>query len=411
MTYFKNEQRLENLKKRDVDRKRRSFLSMVGKTGFSGAMLKASPLLLGTLASRQALAADENKFVIFMYLPNGAPNAYWLPNSESNMGLCTEPYADVAQYTKFSEVNMGQGGHGTTFRSMGSYEYSTQHTLDYHLAQNFPLSPHSVVRAGVQATGAEYFTREAGQQATHYDGPDKTFAALFNGTPTAAVGDTSYESVFEMTKKSLNTIKSKVGSDELQRLESHLASIEQIERRITIANNTPQDVSAACTSPEVFAGRGHIVDEGKATAEIVVAALSCGLTNVATIQLSNDQAGWFDGGRLDNISDTLNHHNTNHSGNEQDTATMVGLLSEVPAYLIKRLTQVNGPDGQPLINNTLFVQVSDMGDGNHGLSQAPFLMASGLPGFGGYSATTGGSHKSFMQSIPGILDLDGTVES
>jgi len=38
-------------------------------------------------------------------------------------------------------------------------------------------------------------------------------------------------------------------------------------------------------------------------------------------------------------------------------------------------------------------------------------MASNLPGFGGYAATTGGTHKAFMESIPGILNLSGTVEA
>ena len=143
------------------------------------------------------------------------------------------------------------------------------------------------------------------------------------------------------------------------------------------------DTSAECKTPAVFSypasTKPHIVDEGKAVSDIIIAALKCGLTNVATIQLSTDQAGWFPQGRIvggQNIQDSLNHHNFSHSGNDLNTAKVVGLLGQVPAYFIEQLMKTKGPDGQALINTTVFVQVTDMGDGNHGLAGAPFLAAS-----------------------------------
>ena len=68
-----------------------------------------------------------------------------------------------------------------------------------------------------------------------------------------------------------------------------------------------------------------------------------------------------------NIQDSLNHHNFSHSGNDLNTAKVVGLLGQVPAYFIEQLMKPKGPDGQALINTTVFVRVTDMGDGNHGL--------------------------------------------
>ena len=413
MFYVKDNNKLASLKKRSINTERRRFLETLSKASVSTALLKMSPILAGAFSSQYALAqGGPNKRCAFMYLPNGAPNGMWLPGSQTNMNLSTAAYADVADVTQFREVNMGQGGHGTTFRSMGSYEYQAQNTIDYYVAENFPLANFKLVRAGVQAAGQEYFTREAGQQAAHIDGPERTFQALFNGSPAPISGDNTYQDVFAMTQKALNSVRSKLGVEERQRLESHLASVEEIERRVANAATAPQDQGEACTSPEVFDGaNGNIIDEGKMSCDIVVAAMACGLTNVATIQLSNDQAEWFHGGRVDGIQDTLSHHNVSHSGNEMNTGLMVRLLSEVPAYFIGRLKEVTGPDGAPLIDSTLFVQVSDMGDGNHGLSSAPFLMASNLPGFGGFAATGGGNHKSFMEQVPNVLNLPATLES
>ncbi len=405
MKYIKNQRERHN------NRERRRFLDMVARAGVSTAMLKAVPLLAGVFASRYATAqAAANKRVVFMYLPNGAPPGLWRPSSATQMNLCTEPYLPVASVCEFHSVNMGQGGHGSTFKSMGTYEYSSKDTLDAHLSRNFPTAPYRVVRAGVQAAGYEFFTKEAGQQAAHIEGSAKLYQNLFSGTPPTNSTDDSYKRVFAMSRGALSSLQRKLGVDEYQRFDSHLDSLAAIERRIENAN-TPQDVGEECKTPATFTGDPkHIVDDGKTVSDIVIAALKCGLTNVATIQLSNDQAGWFAGGRLPGLNDNLNHHNFSHSGNDNNTGKMVALLSQVPAYFIQQLVNTEGPDGQPLINTTLFVQVTDMGDGNHGLANAPFLLASRMSGFSGFKAASG-SHKSFMGSISDRIGLAGTLEA
>ena len=171
---------VKNLSQRSTNLERRKFLDMIGRAGVSTALLKASPFAAGIFASRHAMAADINKRVIFMYLPNGAPTGKWMPSSAGNMNLSTRPFAQetvskgahmgktAADFCGFHEVNMGQGGHGNTHKSMGTYSDKAANTLDGVLAnENFATSIYKTIRAGVQVGGGPSFCKEAGQQATH----------------------------------------------------------------------------------------------------------------------------------------------------------------------------------------------------------------------------------------------------
>lgn len=416
---------IKNCSERSANLERRRFLDMIGRTGVSTALLKASPFAAGVFASRFAQAAGNDKHAIFMYLPNGAPNGLWMPKSATEMNISTRAFAEervskgshqgklASEFCEFREVNMGSGGHGNTHKSMGTYSDNSD-TLDTVLAEeNFPTSIYKVLRAGVQVGGGPSFCKEAGQQATHPKlSATEFYKTIFTGTPPTANQDDSYKRVMEINRKALDAIQKKLGVDEYERFDTHLASLNEIERALD-AQNQPQDVSDECKTPTIAdSASGHIVDDGKAISDIVVAALKCGLTNVATIMVSDDQAGWLAGDRgpAFGLRDSgLNHHNYSHSGNDTNTANMVSLITEIPAYLVRRLAEENGPDGTSLIDSTVFVQVTDMGDGDHGLADAPFIAASNMSGFG-YS-TGGGNHQTFMGDLPSRMGLAGSLRT
>lgn len=406
---------IQNRKERAHNKERRRFLDMISRAGVSTALLKASPLAMGAFASRFATAqAATNKRVVFMYLPNGAPDGLWMPSSATEMNVATRPYKNVGKYIEFNELNMRQSGHGTTHNSMGCFgSANTNDSLDSTLAsENFPTAPYKIIRAGVENAGGPSFCREAGQSATHINGPAALYEAIFSGAPPMNNNDDSYTRAMQMNRNALQSLKKKLGVEEYERFKTHMESIDEIERSIAAAN-MPMDSSEECKSPAVSStASGHFVDSGKASSDIVIAALKCGLTNVATIMLSDDQAGWKAGERgdpfgLDNYG--LNHHNYSHSGNDTNTANMVGIMSEIPAYFIEQLADPAnaGPDGEPLINSTVFVQVTDMGDGNHGPNNAPFLAASNMSGFG--FKTGGGDHQEWLGGLPARMGLAGDI--
>jgi hypothetical protein len=61
-----------------------------------------------------------------------------------------------------------------------------------------------------------------------------------------------------------------------------------------------------------------------------------------------------------------------------------------------------GPDGQKLIDSTVFVQVTCMGNGmTHNPDNAPFLVATRMPGFkSGFSASSTGNTEDLNGAIP-----------
>ncbi len=415
---------VKNISERSANKDRRRFLDMITRAGVSTALLRSSPFLGGIFASRYAMAQDNSKRAVFLYLPNGSPNGLWMPSSARNMNLCTRAYGEemvskgphagkyAADFCGFREVNMGNGGHGNTHNSMAAYAGNNNDTLDSTIAsENFSTSIYKIIRAGVQVGGGPSFCKEAGQQATHPKrSPQDLYKSIFTGTPPTANVDETYKQVMQMNRYALSNLQRKLGVDEYERFDTHLESLAEIERTLD-AKNQPQDVGEECVSPSMYTPQStQIAEDGKAVADIIVAAMKCGLTNVATVMVSDDQAGWLAGDRGAEFGLTnagLNHHNYSHSGNDTNTANMVSIITEIPAYLVRRLAEETGPDGAPLIDTTVMVQVTDMGDPNHGLAGAPFIAASNMSGFG-YS-TGGGSHANFMGDLPSRMGLRGDL--
>ena len=421
---------VKNAKQRGVNRERRRFLDMLGKTGVSSALLRSSPLVMSAFSTRYAQAATgTGKRVVFMYLPDGSPPGHWLPNSESQMNTATTPYGNgapgvngynVAKYCHFYEVNNSWNEHGQTFmcmghRGLGAHEWGN--TLDTQLAKkNFFPSRFDIVRVGV-AKKAVGFSVESNEAASFIDGPVKAFNDIFNGVEVSSQ-DNTYQRVFEMNARALESIKTKLGQEEIERMDTHLATLEKIENDLTAAsqNNSSGDVCG----PEALGSAPHFIDQCYQVADIVVAALKCGLTNVASIMLSDNQAEWEIPPETRAalnlpVGTPQTYHSSNHSLGQigmEGLGKFLSVLSQVPAYFISRLAEETAPgESQPLINSTLFCQICDMGFGDHSAPGAPWILASGSTEFGlgrfgrnGYSTNT-----QLLQSIPGRMGLDGST--
>ncbi len=163
--------------------------------------------------------------------------------------------------------------------------------------------------------------------------------------------------------------------------------------------------STTCNS-NFLVNTSNMQQTGRSQADIIVAALACGITKVAVLQLGNHQGEW----RAHNTAWTQDAHNSCHSTNSTAPfIEMIRYISDVPAYLIDKLRKTNGPDGQPLIKTTVVVQVTCMGNGmDHSPNNGPFIVATEMPGFvPGFSARTGGDVLDLNGAIPKGLGLTG----
>lgn len=411
-----------------VNHERRKFFDLVGKAGVAAGILRASPLVAGIFANRYAQAAGTlSKRVIFVYTPDGAPGGLWLPSgSGSGMTLnaATKAYESVKTYCAFRSATMARGGgHGNTHQVLGTGSYDQDwkgDTLDVQIGTLYgQTSPFANVALGVQSNVGNHglIGRKSGQAFPSEDSPAAAYKRLFSGAGTGSSGGTDpnaqVKSVLELNQQALSSLKTKLGSLEKERLDAHAAALSRISSRLT----TTEQPSGACGTVN-YNPSGYPTDGGTANAfrgqaelqaEILVQAMACGLTKVASLQLANHQATWVG----HNTGFKNDHHQACHAAGKTEQAEMVNYLSSCIAFLIQRLAAVTDPvNGGKMIDHTLVVQVSDMGDGaDHSAGNAPNMIAGGS-GFASFKRGTAGSaenNEAMLGAVPVLLGIEASV--
>lgn len=415
---------------RIANRERRQFLDLVARAGVSTSLLKYSPLVMSVFSSRYAEAALQTaqKKAVFFYQPDGAPPGFWTPNG-SQMNVATTPYGsgdaadkitgyNVAQHCRFYPVTNVFSEHGRIYRALGHSLDSHQiiNTVDTQIAKSNGFSTRfSILRVSAHKTEGEGgFSVENGNVSTFTNGAKKAFDLVFGGAQVED-SDSTYKAVFEMNAAALASIERKLGAEEKMRMQEHLNALQKIEAGLGSGGGGGGDT---CQAPAIGTDSTDIVEHGKALVDVVVAALKCGLTNVASMMMSDTQCSWGlspEYRTLMNIRSGItadNFHSANHGGTEEpkrkDQARMLAYLSQVPAYMISRLASETDSFGVPLLESTLFIQLSEMGYGaDHRPDGAPWILASGSEfksRFGSY-----GGNDSLCKDIPRIMDVRGST--
>lgn len=398
---------------KQINKDRRKFLDMLGKAGVSTSILKASTLAGGIFASRFAEAQDDNKKIIFVYLPDGAPTGTWLP-SGGQMNQCTQPYGPHASNIAFRQANLTYGGgHGNTFFCMGATSYNPSDakssSLNFQMSKVIGnLTPYASIQLGAlsaQGSASDSICKLNGQSVVNEDSPRAAFQQLFNSAPPAPVGGgpSPYDqerSVLDVNKQAISSLRTKLGVDERSRLDQHLESLARIESRVTLLEDQQSntgDNGGACTPPGIGTD-GYMLALLKSQADVATAALKCGLTRVASIQANYHQASWVGtGSGTDSTTWGSDHHQSCHGGPTSANVEMVRYLSKGVAYLIGRLK------AEGLLESTMVVQVTDMGNGqDHSAANGPFLIASGMPGFKAGAGTAGGNEAILADAVNGM---------
>ena len=405
-------ERIAEAQRKDVQNSRRKFLDLVAKSGIGSATLRYSSLLGGVMTARYAQAQETPKRVVYCYIHSGSPGD-WRPSSASSISNSQSSYHygpgsyNVAQICHFRGVDTEVAGHGGARQALGA-DY-TRNTVDMDLGPILgPRSYYSTIFLGSNAaesgSGAGTIISKAGLPE---DDPQAALRKYFGTLPEVGSDDT-YLLSFDAQKRALENIKNKLSTEEYDRVQHHFTAIEKIESRIAdLANAEAPDLNAC--KPAIAGGyddssNAGMVGHAKLQADILVAAFKCDLTRVGVLQIGNHNgAGWtyrgFDG------------HSAAHSGGASVWNPMMRDKFEVPAYFIKKLMDTMDSDGQPLINSTAFVQVTCFGNGlSHASSDAPFLLATQMPGFrSGFSSKgTASTSRHFHAEVALGLGVDPT---
>lgn len=402
------DQKVADLQRTDVQKSRRKFLDLVAKSGIASTTLRYSSLLGGVMMARYAHAQEAPKRVVYCYIHSGSPQD-WKPSSASNISGSSFHYGsgshNVAQICHFRGVDTEVAGHGGARQALGG-DYS-RNTVDVDLGPILgPRSYYSSIFLGTNASdsgpGAGMIISSSGLPV---EDPRQALQRYFGALPDLSDDDT-YLLSFDAQKRAIESIRNRLSSAEHDRLNTHVAGLERLERRITeLASATAPDLDAC--RPNIPGGyddssNAGMVEHSKLQADIIVAAFQCDLTRVGVLQIGNHNGGgWtyrgFDG------------HSAAHSGGASVWNPMMREKFEVPAYFIRKLADTLDSDGQPLINSTAFCQVTCFGNGiSHASTDAPFLLATSMPSYNsGFSSKgTRSTSRDFHAEVAKGLGVD-----
>ncbi|MDX2019410.1 MAG: DUF1552 domain-containing protein [Deltaproteobacteria bacterium] len=243
--------------------------------------------------------------------------------------------------------------------------------------------------------------------------PNSIFRRLFSeaGGDDAAITKlrqqrkTILDAVLE-NAKGLNT---NLGHADKQRLEEHLTSIRDLETRLAaVAGGTE---CKKPTLPSVGSGNDAFPAIGQIQMDLLVMALKCDLTRVATLQWSNAASTT----RFTWVGVNKEHHEMSHYP-DGDAATQESLIKVNTWYcqqfatVAAALKQASDGASGSLLDNTVMLWGNELAYGNrHSHDDMPFVMAGGskLGIKTGRNLKFNGNvpHNNLLVSIMNALDV------
>jgi Protein of unknown function (DUF1552) len=245
--------------------------------------------------------------------------------------------------------------------------------------------------------------------------PKSAFDRLFKGVMPAMPGQPAasddsklkeaarQKAVIDLVAGDLKRLRQRIGSEDFEKVDAHLEALSALERRITPGMGGGS-VGLSCGVPESPPGGGYDA-KLKQMSDIAVAALSCDVTRVMSIQwsyaFSHIKHSWLGLG---------DHHNYSHDGQDRrsELSKIDNWYAQQFLYLLQRLDSVKEGNGT-LLDNTLVVLGRELGSTAHGMERAPFIMAGGAAGAlktGRWLSLDGQPHAKLLVSIGRLMGLD-----
>jgi Protein of unknown function (DUF1552) len=181
------------------------------------------------------------------------------------------------------------------------------------------------------------------------------------------------QSTLDYAQGTLSSLGPSVSSEDRQRVQQHQDSIRQIEGQLLAQ-------TSACTAPTVSPINLKDINNypaiGKTQMDILVAALACGQTRIASLQWSRSVSDipmpWLNIG--------TGHHTLSHKP-DSDATSQAQLVSinlwyaQQFAYLLQKLDSVKESNGT-LLDNCLVIWINELAKGNvHSHQPLPVVIA------------------------------------
>jgi hypothetical protein len=212
-------------------------------------------------------------------------------------------------------------------------------------------------------------------------------------------------------------VSAHLGASDRQRLDAHLTAVREIETRLTtdlaVANpacHDPAVASVAAQTNDAFPNVGTL------QMQLLVMALACDLTRVASLQWSRSVSQT----RFSWLGIAQGHHDLSHRSD--DDAVAVDKLTRINRWYAQQLATLVGllkatPDanGGTLFDSTLILWSNELAKGNiHSRHNAPYVLAGSAGGAlrtGRFLSYDGQElpHNNLLVSLLNAMDVPDTT--
>jgi Protein of unknown function (DUF1552) len=387
------------------------------------------------IAERRVRAAAQKR-ALFVYVPDGCIPALWHPTgSETGFTLpeMSAPLEAVRQHLVFVDgLNMYAGGATHEGGIAKVLTGVSPQSLDVFLGERISSSrPFRSLQLGVATTfqngsGSFSYLGE-GQQVTPDDDPTNVYKRVFGGGASGGDKDLALaqrRSVLDSALADLTALQKQLGATEKEKLDVHLASLREVEGRLSGAGASCDggfDLRGFSVSPTDYYPKTYHKEEqfrlvGELQMDLAVMALSCGATNVASLMWSHPVSPTH----VLETGVATGNHDASHYGeagsqNARDFVKLKRWFMERFVYLVQKLA-ATPDDGGTLLDNTLVMLCSELGDGNlHDHARVPFVLAGKAGGalrtgraldYRGKSGGENEPHTKLLTSVANALDVD-----
>jgi hypothetical protein len=390
---------------------------LLKRLGIGAACL---PLLRATQARGES--GSPKRFMIFQ-MSEGMRQQYFRPNDGS---LLTGPLPPTLAGFEPHKADMivipglknpmnggGHGSYGTPYHGLvssgaGQYKEPTGPTVDQVVARAFPrpasgrlsLALHIQLerepRPGTELGTNHCFWTGASQPVNPVGDPYAVYKDIFAGADTNPTADPGAakkvllqrKSILDYVNDTLTTFKGRLGTEDRASIDAHLESIRQLEDQLAAA---PTDSSKCGGQPAA----GINLNDGqayplimKAHLGLMLAALKCGITRVATLQTGDSSGNNINFAFVPGVpsqgtgykSAFRNWHDLGHNpvlGGVDHKRIVDKWFMDQWSAVFTQMKAIPEADGS-LFDNTLTLVGNHMEDGaNHNAGAVPWILFGG----------------------------------
>ena len=372
----------------------------------------------------------------FLYVPNGVNKRQWKPigtGSDYQLGPSLEPLSpfrdDFQIISKLEQKNgwAGPDGAGDHARANATIltgarpkktagadirvgisvdQLAAKHLRDVTRFPSLELSCDGVRKSGSCDSGyscAYQFNLSWRSETTPVapeSNPRLVFERLFgSGKPGERQRNfdqriAQQKSVLDFVMDDAKAMQRQLGRNDQQKLDEYLTGVREIESRIQRAERFRHLPDPNSDTPP---GIPMNYDEHiRLMGDMLVLAFQTDSTRVATFLLAHDGSNRS----FKDVGVSEGHHNLSHHQNNPETLEKIAKIDKFYAqqfaYFLKRMKETKDRDGKSLLDNSMVVYCSGLGDGNaHSHNDLPFILAGRAGG-----AFTPGRHLEPSDNTP-----------